>query len=247
MLPKILSSIDLITNIKRNVEFSRVGIVDSFFVALNMLIGFITIDYSKLVSWRLGNWESMNCLMPGLFFIYFWKLRENKKILMIYLSLFMFFLLGSIFFVSGVYSEIIKQIPLIKSFHVNPRFVFCFNLSVFSVYAYFSHVLSEKWLFRFFYPIFIFIIMIYHLGYSNLGPNYVAYDGLDKEKNILSYCYEPLWGYDLQYLHSRAKKSFFREYIDPRCYLESFKKKCNDNFSISPKDLARLRSYDLGL
>jgi hypothetical protein len=245
IIPKIEASLDLLSNIQRNVSFTTLNISESIIITANMLFSFFPTNYSLITTWNFGNWEAINCLLPGLFFLYVFKLWPQKGRLKIFLGCnFLFFLIG-LFLISGVYSEFVKELPVLSSLHVNPRLLMVFNLSILGLYAFFSKGFLETSLEKYIYPLFVIWVAYLNLNSTMLGQAYLAYNDMDTEKNKLNYCYEPVFGYALEKMPSFVRENNFSALIDPRCYLSSFKANCAGDFRLTKESETLFLNYKL--
>lgn len=240
ILPKVIAMFDFTRNFQRNTPFINIGILNGFkYTLLSQLFPPI-VDYRQLSGWWYGDWESMNYLFPGLILIIFIVLLlKFKKNLNLFFSLSLILLAGT-FVASGIYSDFVLQMPVVKSFHVNPRWCIFLTLSYFVVAIRFLKIIPLN---RKIIP----LLMIYSCALpffirdpQSLQLNYVYQHGLDVKENRLNYCYEPVFGYRLElFPHNKVKPG---KMMDPRCYL--MKNSCNE-MSLSEEESLELSQYRL--
>jgi hypothetical protein len=217
ILPKVIAIFSFTRNFQRNTSFIDIGLLNGFKYSLLSQLFPPFLDYRQLTGWWYGDWESMNYIFPGLILIIFiliiLKPKQYPKLL---LSLFIVFLLGT-FVSSGIYSDFILKIPVIKSFHVNPRWCIFLSLPFFIITILFLKIKSL-------HHSIIFILGIYGCALpflirdqESLQISYIFQQGMDVEKNKLNYCYEPIFGYRLELFP--FDKIQTGKMMDPRCYL----------------------------
>lgn len=239
ILPKILATHEFTKNFQRSVTFSKVGIVESAnYVFMNFLVP-IPIDYKSLTGWWYGNWESVSYIFPQMFLLIFLNcsisIKRNKRIILSFLFLFF----TAIIVIGGVYADLILSLPLLKSFHVNPRWMPLLSLGIVSLVCFY---LKENH-----FPNWVALILIFfalitpflYLDKDYLLINYSYRSGIDIENNRLNYCYEPIFGYNLELLPISKIRGV---YADPRCYLGN--QKCSD-FTLPQKLYKDLEHYQL--
>ncbi len=240
VLPKVLAVISFSQNFQRNTPFVNVGILKGLEYTVMSLFFPIPLNYAQMTSWPYGNWESINFMFPGFFIFMFatslMKMNENKKIL---LSLFGLIIVGA-FISSGIYAGIISQIPIVKSFHVNPRWMPIISLALFALaIAYCNKTNIPKWT-RYALLTLVILPPIFTRDNRDLFVIYRYHDGYYPLENRLAYCYEPVFGYGLELMPRKFTPE--GRYLDPRCYLG--KHKCTDY--LLPKNLNRdLEMYKL--
>jgi hypothetical protein len=218
ILPKVLAIFSFTRNFQRQNSFVDVGLSAGFSYSFLSQLFPPILDYKKMTGWWYGDWEAFNFIFPGLVLIAFLisavRFKQYPRILAGFLLV--FFVGGVI--ASGVYADIVKTLPIVKSFHVNPRWLMMLSLP-FSIIV-ISFLDKSKLSAKFVLPLAIFtaIIPFYLRDPQNLGINYVYRNGLQVEKNVLNGCYEPVFGYSLELFP--FKKIVPGKYLDPRCYLK---------------------------
>jgi hypothetical protein len=239
ILPKVLAVTSFTQNVQREVSFVDVGLLSGLNYAFMIILLPAKLYYQNLTGWQYGNWEAMNYLYPGLFVIIFvYGILKFKNLARILVSLVILLVIGA-FISSGIYADFISGLPLIKSFHVNPRWMPIIFLGLLGVaFAFIKKIEIPTKI--------SYILMILSIGYPiyMLDPDYFAIQyiyrsGMNVEKNRLSYCYEPVFGYSLELLPMHKIKG---PYADPRCYIS--RKKCND-YNLNPKFYRELEEYRL--
>jgi len=237
--PKVFAIIEFTKNFQRSVSFIPIEFKNSLnYIFMNYILP-LRLEYNQMTGWWYGNWESLNYLFPGLFVFIIIKIvlnfKENSRLIY---GLLIIFSIATLI-VSGVYGDFVKNIPVIKSFHVNPRWLPILNLSILTTMVLFI----EKTKFPKWGP-FIFILSSLYLPFLfmdkvYLGINYTYRQGLDVNSNRVNYCYEPVFGFRLELLPLDKIQG---KYADPRCYLGDSKCK---NYSL-PKELYNdLENYKL--
>jgi hypothetical protein len=217
ILPKTLATLSFVKNFQRSVSFVDIGISKALEYSILSQFFPIPLDYQKMTGWWYGNWESTVYLFPGLLLVMLimslLRFQQHKKTA---LSILLILLLG-VFISSGIYDKLASNLPLIKSFHVNPRWMLVLNLSIlFSALTFLKkHTLREIYII----PLILFNLAIfwYALDKEDMHLNYTYQKGYDPQTNRLSACYEPVFGYSLElFPHDKVDP---KKWVDPRCYL----------------------------
>jgi hypothetical protein len=239
ILPKVLAGMQLIRNFQRNSSFFHVDLIDSLNYIMMNLVTPLPLDYQKMTGWGIGNWESVSYIFPFLLPVLLCKAAlELKKYSRILISLFGLILLG-VLIVHGSYAEIIKTWPVIKSFHVNPRWIPVINLGLLTITILFLKEAQFKTWTAYLFTIIVVAIPFTFIGQSYFGVNYIYRAGLDTIRNRQTYCYEPVFGYRHELLPIKELKG---KYFDPRCFVS--RNKCKD-VSLKPELYQKLESYSL--
>ena len=238
ILPKVIAMNSFVKNYQRSVSFIDVGFLNGLqYSVLSQLFPPI-LDYKKMTGWWYGDWESINYLFPILLLLIFClailRLKSFKKEM---IGLIFCFGVSS-FISSGIYADVIKSIPLIKSFHVNPRWVIFLNLSF--LVCTLSFLMKLRWpknlAYLFFLPSLVFPFMI--RDRENLELRFGYHPSLRENKTAI--CYEPVFGYNLElFPFEKIQKG---KYLDPRCYLKP--EKCSD-FILPGDQVKNLETYQL--
>lgn len=217
ILPKALAIFSFTQNFQRESSFINVGLSAGLSYSFLSQLFLPVLDYKKMTGWWYGDWEAFNFVFPGLILIAFLvsavKYKQYSKIIAGFLLV---FCLGG-FIASGIYADVVKTLPIVKSFHVNPRWLMMLSLSFMILVSTFINKskLSQK----FIIPLGILsaIIPFYLRDVQNLGITYVYRSGMNVEKNLLDACYEPVFGYRLELFP--FNKVVPGKFLDPRCYM----------------------------
>jgi hypothetical protein len=237
--PKLIAAMKLTRNFQRSSSFFHVDLADSLnYIMMNLVIP-LPLDYHKMTGWLYGNWESVSYIFPFLFPILLCKTAlDLKKYSRILISFFVLILLA-VFITSGAYAEIVKTLPVVKSFHVNPRWLPILSLGLLTISILFLKKAQFKAWSAFLLIFIVISIPFTFIGQSYFGLSYVYRQGLDLNKNRLKYCYEPVFGHKLELLPYKQLKG---EYFDPRCFIS--KNKCQD-INLKPELKEKFESYSL--
>lgn len=240
ILPKALAVLSFVRNYQRSVHFALIRPWGSLEYALLSKVFPIPLDYQKMVGWNYGNWESTNYLYPGLVLIFFLtvcvRFRQHQKLA---ISTLVLLLLGA-FITSGAYGGLVKHLPVVKSFHVNPRWLPILHIPLLYLLVRF---VREIRLPRMILP----LLILFNVGVSFLlldrKSMYLTYqygDAYNPETNRALTCYEPVFGYNLElFPWKEAKKG---QWLDPRCYLSE--KKC-ESMLLPEEKIPELLNYSL--
>jgi hypothetical protein len=237
--PKVLAVLEFTKNFQRNVSFVPIEFSNSLnYIFMNYLLP-LKLEYNQMTGWWYGNWEALNYLFPGFFVVVLIRtiIRYKEEYLTV-VSLLIVLLIAT-FIAGGSYYEIVRKLPFIKSFHVNPRWLPILNLSILAIFI--LHIKNSplpKWTSVLFMIISI-SLPFYFLDRNYLKINYTYRQGLDVISNRVDYCYEPVFGYRLELLPIRKING---KYADPRCYLGNVK--CHD-FNLPIDMYQELESYEL--
>jgi len=237
--PKVISIFTFVRNFQREVSFVPIEISKALQFVITSLLVPLPIDFKKMTGWWYGNWESISYLFPFIFPVILsssiFDFKNQKRILVSFFLL----LAVAVFIASGFFSEFIKNIPVLKSFHVNPRWMPIISLGLFFIgISYFKKNELRPWSIV---PLILLTLLtpFFFMDRSYFRINYRYRKGLNVEQNRLSYCYEPVFGYRLELKPVLPPKSKF---LDPRCYIS--KQKCQD--TSLPLDLyQKLENYSL--
>ncbi len=217
IMPKVLAVFSFTRNFPRESRFFEINFMSAMEYSIMNYIFPLTLNYKQMVGWWYGNWESTNFLYPGLFLIVIvfcsLRFRTYKKIAM---SLCVLILTGA-FIASGIYSELIFNIPVIKSFHVNPRWLAVLTLPFLFIGTSFIRQSQLNW--KLSGLLMLLILANIQLGFSpeDMHLNYLYRRDYDEEKNMTNMCNEPVFGYSLELLPREVLTS--ERWADPRCYL----------------------------
>jgi hypothetical protein len=237
--PKVIAVFKFTRNFQRDLSFFPIKLIDSInYIFMNLVIP-VPLNYNEMTGWNYGNWESISYIFPLLFPILICKSSlEIKKYSRIFVS-FLILLGVGIFIASGSYAEIIKNIPVVKSFHVNPRWMPIISLGLLSVSVFFlKRAQLKPWLAILLTTLSL-GIPFYFIDEDYFEITYLYRRGMDVAKNRISYCYEPIFGYRLELLPADKIKG---DYLDPRCYISQ--NKCED-INLKPELKEKLESYSL--
>lgn len=249
VLPKVLAVSDLMSDFPRTHPLSKIGFRALSYSFLN-LFSFWPHDYKSMVKWWYGNWESVQFMFPLLLLsvIIFLVLLRDKRTLVRLSVTITYLLFVSLIFSSGVLSDLFQSLPFFKSMHVNPRWNIVIALPVFILMTILmtrENLLPATWLKGLIGL--VYLVPLFHLSIENLKMNYVYGTGYNHVSNRMSYCYEPIFGYNMEYfpLASRLDEIDFAkdDYLDPRCYLPSGK--CRPGTPLNANDRSVLESYQL--
>ncbi len=240
ILPKFLSIYDFTRNFPRETRFLDIGYLSGLTFSVTAQLLPPILDYKKMTGWWYGDWESSNYIFPGLVLLLFilsaMRPREYNKT---FFSLIGIFLLAG-FVASGVYRDFVAELPVVKSFHVNPRWLMTFSLAYLGVALCFfrHHRLSEKLV-----PVLvIYVAMLPFLvrDQKDQQLTYTYRQGYEASTNRVNYCYEPVFGYNLElFPHSKIVRG---KMLDPRCYL--IKGGC-EKMTLEDPELRELLEYRL--
>jgi hypothetical protein len=240
ILPKVTAIYSFTRNFQRSNSFIDIGLSAGFSYSFLSQLFPPLLDYKKMTGWWYGDWEAFNFIFPGLVLIAFLvSAVRYKQFPRIAVSFLLVFCFGG-FIASGVYADIVKSLPIVKSFHVNPRWLMMLSLPLLILVV--TFLAKYKLSLKFVIPLGIFtaVLPFYLLDPQNLGINYLYRNGLNAEKNILNNCYEPVFGYGLELFP--FKKVVPGKYLDPRCYLS--KEGCQ-SMVLPDHDLIKLKEYRL--
>jgi hypothetical protein len=141
------------------------------------------------------------------------KYRKFQKTL---ISFFILVVAGA-FISSGAYSDLVKSLPVVKSFHVNPRWMLMLSMGTLVTMVYFFKASRMKtWL------VWPFIAWSMLIGFAALDVNVfqISHEyrpGYGLGPDSLANCYEPIFGYRLELFP--FEKIPDGKWMDPRCYL----------------------------
>ncbi len=249
VLPKVIAVSELMQSFPRIHPLSKIGFRALPYSVLN-LFSFFPHDYRSMVKWWYGNWESVQFMFPLLLLslIYFLIVLKEKKTLIRLLVTINYLIFVSFVFSSGVLSGLFSILPYFKSMHVNPRWNIVIALPVFFLMGTLltrENFIPKTW-FRGLFCL-VYLIPFFHLSVKNLNMNYMSHAGYNPEANRMNYCYEPIFGYNMESfpLKSRLGDLNFEkeEYLDPRCYLPSGK--CRPGTLLKASDKKSLETYQL--
>ena len=239
IIPRLMAVTQMTKNFQRTSSFYDAGLMKGLEYSIMSQIFPLPLDYNKMMSWNYGNWESINYLFPGfLLCIFIFSILNFRKNRDLFISLCILILTGAVV-ASGVYADVVKLLPVIKMFHVNPRWMALIIMPSL-VLCIFS---AQRINFRpVYYGLYIFLVLPLYLAHdpSYLALNYNYGTGVDIKNNKVYFCYEPVFGHNMELFPK--DKAIEGKYLDPRCYLGNTK--CN-NF-VLPDDLVDdLESYKL--
>lgn len=240
ILPKVLAIFSFTRNFQRTNSFIDIGLSAGFSYSFLSQLFPPLLDYKKMTGWWYGDWEAFNFIFPGLVLIAFLvsavRFKQYPRLISGFLLV---FCLGG-FIASGIYAEFVQSLPIVKSFHVNPRWLMMFSLPFVVLVSGFLN--QSKLTYKLIIPLGIItaIIPFYLRDPQNLQINYVYRSGLDIEKNLLNSCYEPVFGYRLELFP--FNKVVPGKYLDPRCYL--VQGGCQ-SMELSEEKLIQLKEYRL--
>ena len=238
-LPKILAIHSFTKNFQREVSFTQNGLPESLnYVLMNFFFPY-PLDYKKLVGWWYGNWESISFIYPFMTIFILIKClinpKENSRLIFSLLLL----LIVAVFITIGAYAEFVKVLPMVKSFHVNPRWIPIISLGTLSLVIIFIKKFNFPKILSFFFILLSFLCPLFFLDREYLFVNYTYRHALDLTTNRVNYCYEPVFGYQLELL---PRYKLNGKYVDPRCYLGNAN--CND-FTLPLNLHKNLEEYSL--
>lgn len=210
-------------------------------------------NHYELTGWWYRNWEAYIWLFPGLMyfvlvmFVPKWRERPVWR----WVGAFVFVTFVGAITNSGILKPIVSQLPVLKSFHVNPRWTALTVISMLVLFVWAIRYLrwslkgwQEGVLWLLFAGLPFYFIDDKDMAIEYPVDQYVAYD----VGRALA-CYEPAFGYGLE-VFPKAKTfnllSF--EAVDPRCYLASNRCEPGTFFKDVPNgsELNRqMKSYEL--
>ena len=239
IIPKILAIHSFTKNFQREVSFTQTDLISALNYTFSILFFPAPLEYRDLAVWNYGNWESANYIYPLLFIVLLYKgatqFKEYKKIVIAFLGVFLI----AVFINSGVYTELVKSLPIIKSFHVNPRWMAFVTLGIFGVTSLFVRKSNLNNSALVFFMLAFMATPILSLDKTYYQITYPYHHGIDVSSNRLNYCYEPVFGYGLElYPHGKFKGP----YLDPRCYLGDAR--CSD-YTLPVDKVRELETYRL--
>ncbi len=239
ILPKLIAILSFTRNFQRQSSFAKVDLLSSLNYVFMNLITPLPLDYHEMTGWRYGNWESISYIFPFFFPVLICHSSiDFKKYGRILTSLLLIIILG-VFISSGLYADFIKNIPIIKSFHVNPRWMAILSLSLLAITTFYLKKAQLKSWIAIVFIVIAFTTPFYFIGQNYFRISYLYRSGLNVEKNRLNYCYEPAFGHKLELLPIKSLKG---KYFDPRCFVS--KKKCTD-YTLKPELKEKLENYSL--
>jgi hypothetical protein len=235
-------------NFPREMSMATPGLFKVLPLAALNVFSAIPLNFKYQIGWQYGNWESIQFIYPGYFLVFFYALARNKKEIIfkrLYLSVFYLIIVSAIL-MSGIFSNIFSMIPVLKSMHVNPRWamVVIFPLFYLAIKCCQEFELNEAWVKILL--VFVFLVPLLYLDKVNLALDYPYRAGYDETNNKLGYCYEPFYGYNLEYfpVPRNTQVDFFRnKYLDPRCLLASGN--CKPGTLLPDNDIDALEKYQL--
>lgn len=240
IMPKVLAVYSFTKNFQRENSFLDVGLSAGFSYSFLSQLFPPILDYKKMTGWWYGDWEAFNFIFPGLVLIAFLvsavRYKQYPRIIAGFLLV---FCIGGVI-ASGVYADIVKTLPIVKSFHVNPRWLMMLSLPFVILVT--TFLAKSKLSVKFIIPLGILtaVIPFYLRDPQNLGISYVYRSGMNVEQNVLNGCYEPVFGYSLQLFP--FKKVVPGKYLDPRCYL--IEGGC-ESMQLSDEKVIELKEYRL--
>ncbi len=240
ILPKVLAMLSFTRNYQRSVSFVKIDTLNAFQYSFMSKIFPLPLNYKLMTGWWYGNWESISYLYPGLvlicFLFIFIRFREYKKIA---ISLGVILSLGA-FIASGIYGDLVSTLPIVKSFHVNPRWIPIIHLPL--MYVTYLFINQSRLSRKAIVPLLALSIGLPYLvaDKENMNMGYIYNSGYDPNTNRLTSCYEPVFGYQLELFP--MEEALQGEWLDPRCYLR--KEKCK-SFKLPEKDVEALLNYRL--
>ena len=254
-LPKVIGSLDFLSLFPREHPFQQANPGGTLLYALSNLFYPFPYNISRATGWQYGSWESYQYLLPLLFpalTIVLIRQRTRvswKPVLLVFAGL-----TGiSVLLTSGLLGNLFSALPILKSFHVNPRW----NGVVLLPMLLLAVVVMRQTGFlaatnranrlglSFFFATFSLIPLLY-VGPSASWGIYPDGIGIHRAANRIGFCYEPIFGYDLENFPGlRADLNWIREPLrNPRCLLKSGQCEPGSGFS-DTSDQERLVRFDL--
>jgi hypothetical protein len=217
ILPKVMAMMSFSRNFHRESAFVMIHPVAAIEYTFMSKIFPLPLNYQKMTGWWYGHWESTNYLFPILTLICFVYLtvrfRQHTR-----LAITMFGLLGiGAFISSGIYRDLVAALPIVKSFHVNPRWMLTIHLAFFFFVVKFVQEIN---LTKKIVPILVVLNVAMSFLLVDREEMNLSYDygsNYNPTTNRLSVCYEPIFGHRLELfpMEEAAKGNW----LDPRCYV----------------------------
>lgn len=210
-------------------------------------------DMKAFADWIYGNWEAYQMLYPGLVFAlggFFFVRGERASGARWFAAIAVVILVGGIG-ISGIWAPLARNVPFLKSMHVNPRWSLIMVPALFLLYVWAIKKLAWKlpcWQEALLWILFgglPFLIV----DQKNMAIDFIGERAISRELGRALYCYEPIFGYQLE-LFPAAKNFPLTSpvLVDPRCYLKSSACTPGRPFPQTPEgaeDNLRLLRYEL--
>lgn len=246
--PRLQAILDFMVNYRRERALEDVGVLATLPYAILSNLSFWPHDFTGMIEWNYGNWESVQFAFPALMVLVGWYLlrtKDERSFKLLYASLAVLIVVSALF-CSGLLRDVLSQLPVLSSMHANPRWNLITILPLLYLAIKAAETLSNGDR-RIYLSLFLLagIVPFLHIDRINLQINY-PYDGARAvAQNRLAYCYEPIFGYRLEEFPIPGGKVDFLNapLFDPRCYLQS--SKCRPGSPISGPDLESLQKYQL--
>ena len=245
---RLLAIVDLMKNYGREIPMQEMGLLTTLPYAILSNISFLPHDFLQMMEWNYGNWESVQYAFPALLLltaVISLRQKNEQAFKSLYFSLILLMAV-TLILCSGVLAPLFNLLPILNSMHANPRWNLVTILGILYLAIQSVRLLPLN-SHRIFYSLLALAMLVplLHIDRKNLGMNYAFNTGRDAALNRLVYCYEPIFGYNLEAFPIRGRRiNFLQEpLLDPRCYLSSAH--CRPGKPLSPPDTEALKAYRL--
>jgi hypothetical protein len=206
-LPKVIGSLDFLALFPREQQMQEVSPGGALAYALGNVFYPFPYDISRVTGWQYGPWEAYQYLLPLLFpalvFVIIGKRTTIswKSVLLVFICL----MAISVTLTSGALSSAFAALPILKSFHVNPRWngvillpTLLLAIIVMRQTGFLgSTKRSNRLGVLFFVAVFSVVPLLYVAPSASWGF-YPDGAGINRGAKRVGFCYEPIFGYRLE-------------------------------------------------
>lgn len=210
-------------------------------------------NHYELTRWWYRNWEAYIWLFPGLIYFLLWKFAPHwrERAVWKWFGAFVLIIFVGGVTNSGILKPIVSALPIVRSFHVNPRWTATTVILLMPLLVW--AILYLKWQLRRGQEIVLWVLFaglpFYFIDDQDMAIEYPVESYVNTEVGRALMCYEPNFGYGLE-MFPKAKSFNLLSFdmVDPRCYLAS--NRCEPGTSFKDvengSELNRqLKSYEL--